>query len=335
MNPRLPGILLALAAACFSALSATQSQPPRLELLEVSRIWDEAPHNAFTDLIRFNGQWVCGFREASAHAGGTPDSRMRILVSPDGETWKSAALLRDERGDIRDAKLAILPDGRLMFLTAIQKFDTSEYAHQSLAWFTSDLETWDGPHDVGEPNIWLWGITWHKNTGYSIGYKTRTDRFVRLYQTANGTDFAPLVENLEIDDPYPNESKIIFDAHDTAHVLLRTESLAQFGTAQPPYTDWQWQKLDQRIGGPNLIQLPGGHFLGAGRLYVPRARTALFWIDPESGKIDETLTLPSGGDTSYPGLVLHDGILWMSYYSTHEGKSSIYLAKIALHDPAP
>jgi hypothetical protein len=40
------------------------------------------------------------------------------------------------------------------------------------------------------------------------------------------------------------------------------------------------------------------------------------------------LTFPSGGDTSYAGLVWHDGLLWMSYYSSHEGKTSIYLAKI-------
>jgi hypothetical protein len=43
------------------------------------------------------------------------------------------------------------------------------------------------------------------------------------------------------------------------------------------------------------------------------------------------LLLPSGGDNSYPGLVLHDGKLWVSYYSSHEGKTSIYLAEIELH----
>ena len=52
-------------------------------------------------------------------------------------------------------------------------------------------------------------------------------------------------------------------------------------------------------------------------------------IDPEYGTLTEVLTLPSGGDTSYPGLVWHDGLLWVSYYSSHEGKTSIYLAKVA------
>ena len=40
------------------------------------------------------------------------------------------------------------------------------------------------------------------------------------------------------------------------------------------------------------------------------------------------LTLPSGGDdTSYCGMVWHGDLLWMSYYSSREGRTSIYLAK--------
>ena len=43
---------------------------------------------------------------------------------------------------------------------------------------------------------------------------------------------------------------------------------------------------------------------------------------------EPVLWLPSGGDCSYPGMVEHEGLLWMSYYSSHEGKTSIYLAQI-------
>ena len=42
----------------------------------------------------------------------------------------------------------------------------------------------------------------------------------------------------------------------------------------------------------------------------------------------EALELPSGGDTSYAGMVWHDGLLWIAYYSSHEEKTSIYLAKV-------
>jgi len=32
-------------------------------------------------------------------------------------------------------------------------------------------------------------------------------------------------------------------------------------------------------------------------------------------------------------MVMRNGLLWISYYSSHEGKTSIYLAKIALELP--
>ena len=68
--------------------------------------------------------------------------------------------------------------------------------------------------------------------------------------------------------------------------------------------------------------------LGAGRLYEPKPRMALFWVDPDTAKITECLTFPSGGDCSYPGLVWKDGVLHVSYYSSHEGKTSIYFARV-------
>ena len=40
--------------------------------------------------------------------------------------------------------------------------------------------------------------------------------------------------------------------------------------------------------------------------------------------------LPSAGDTSYPGLVRKDDTLLVSYYSSHEGSTAIYLAKLDL-----
>ena len=54
-------------------------------------------------------------------------------------------------------------------------------------------------------------------------------------------------------------------------------------------------------------------------------------INRESGQLTELLKLPSGGDCSYPGLVFYQNELWVSYYSSHEGKTAIYLARVALN----
>lgn len=319
-----------LATGLLMIASTGSATAGELELISVNKIWDAAPHNAFTDLVRYQDQWVCGFREAPAHTGGVKDSRIRLIASADGESWQSLTTLQDARGDIRDAKFGVLPDGRLMVLTAIQLFDTSQQKHQSLAWFTDDLKTFDGPHEVGDPDLWTWGITFHEGTGYSIGYRTVEPRFARLYKTDDGKQFETVVDDLKIKNPYPNESVIVFGDDDTAYCLLRCSGPAQIGTAKPPYTDWKWKELGAAVGGPEMIQLSDGRLLGGGRLYDRKVRTSLFWVDPESAKISETLQLPSGGDTSYPGMVVHDGLLHVSYYASHEGKSSIYFAKVKL-----
>jgi hypothetical protein len=54
-------------------------------------------------------------------------------------------------------------------------------------------------------------------------------------------------------------------------------------------------------------------------------------VDARKGTITEALELPSGGDTSYPGMVFHEGVVWVSYYSSHEEKTSIYLAKVKMN----
>ena len=59
--------------------------------------------------------------------------------------------------------------------------------------------------------------------------------------------------------------------------------------------------------------------------------TSLCEVDAENGKITEMLQLAPAGDTSYPGLVFYDGLLWMSY---HWGpgitSAKVYLAKVRL-----
>jgi len=58
------------------------------------------------------------------------------------------------------------------------------------------------------------------------------------------------------------------------------------------------------------------------------AKEGMPYIDVKNGTMTKLLKLPSGGDTSYPGLVWHNDMLYVSYYSSHEGKASIYLAKV-------
>jgi hypothetical protein len=208
----------------------------------------------------------------------------------------------------------------------------SETRHQSLAWFSSDGRMWGEAVEIGDPNVWLWGVGWHQRMAYGIGYSTGEKRFARLYMSRDGMRYESLVENL-YDQGSPSEGVVVFTGESTALCLLRRDGKdgnALLGRAQAPYRAWTWQDLGARIGGPRMLRLEDGRIIVAGRLYDGKERTALCWLDPDKGKLKEFLDLPSGGDTGYPGLVFQDGLLWVSYYSSHEGKAAIYVAKVDL-----
>ena len=324
---------LMIALVCVGSLMADLRADSKQEaqLLEVRKIWDQAPHNAFTDLVRFRDEWFTTFREAPGHgvpSGGQKGGYIRVLRSEDGQQWSSAVLLDGGEGqDLRDPHLSVTPDGRLMVNGAAAPRQPPKNRRQSFVWFSEDGEQFSDAHPVADPNMWLWSVTWHKGICYGIGYSTVGKKFARLYKSENGKAFETLIDDLGIGE-YPNESALVFTEDDTGYCLLRRGGTGMIGIARPPYTEWEWKDLGVRIGGPELIRLPDGRFVAAVRLYDGRVRTSLCWIDPEKGTLTEFLKLPSGGDTSYPGMVWHEGLLWISYYASHEGKTSIYLAKV-------
>jgi hypothetical protein len=326
------------------------------ELVEVRKIWDEAPHNAFTDLLRFQDRWFCVFREGSAH--NSPDGAVRVITSTDGVKWESASLmrmtpetfsglkprnpLRDSYLDLRDPHLCLTPDGRLMLNSCLTYNKGRNW--QSLFWLSDDGRNWGAPVLIAEPQDWLWRVTWHKGKAYGVG-RVPTERIPRLYQSEDGRRFEVLVKDADFFPlvPGPSEATIRFLPDETALCLMRLNRMpgsktdhAHLGTARPPYTRWTWKDLSKPIGGPDLITLPDHRLIAAVRLYDGKIRTALCWLDPQAGTMEEFLALPSGGnvsnshDTSYAGLVYREGLLWVSYYSAHEGKAAIYLARVKL-----
>lgn len=312
-----------LVLSCMT--TSAQEKGKTMTLIEARKIWDKAPHNAFTDLVRFQNRWYCVFREGKGHVSS--DGALRIITSADGEKWESAALITSTDSDLRDAKITVTPDGQLMLSGFELLHDKSKHTTQSLVWFSQDGRTWSDKCEIGDPDVALWRITWHKRKAYSIG--EGENWVVRLYSSNDGRRFDALVDRL-FDAGKPNEASLVFDG-DTVYCLLRRDgspNTGLLGVSRPPYTKWEWKDTGARLGGPHMLRLPDGRFVAAVRLYDGGPRTSLCWITPQSGKLSEFLTLPSGGDTSYAGLVLHDGLLWGSYYSSHEGKTAIYLAKV-------
>ncbi|MDX1392470.1 MAG: sialidase family protein [Rheinheimera sp.] len=298
-----------------------------LKMQQVQRIWQQAQHNAFTDLIDYNAALWCVFREGSAHVSA--DGAFRILRSTDGVSWHSLARLAIADADLRDAKFCLTSNGQLAIYGVGAWHNKSQASHQTYCWLSADGEHWSAPEPIGDTDIWLWRMAWQHNQLFAVGYHVAKPAFIRLYQGADVRQLRRLDEIYR--GSFASESALMFQADATALCLLRRDpGHGLLGRSRAPYTDWQWQDLGCRIGGPQWLQLADGRLLACVRLYDKTIRTSLCWIDADTGRLTEALVLPSGGDCSYAGMVQRGNRVYISYYSSHEGSSAIYLARLTV-----
>lgn len=318
-----------LAAAATAADRATGAEPV---LLGVSQIGATGPHNAFTDLVRYRDRWFCVYREGAGHAEGA--GRIRVLSATD-DRWETTAVVETAGVDLRDPKLSIAPDGRLMMLGGAAEPATRNPVkdHYSFVSFSDDGRVWSKPERVLGSWQWLWRVTWHKGMAYGVAYEwdpksSSRDHKAALYKSRDGLHYEKLAD---FEPPGATEATLRFGPDETLYCLQRRDgkqNSAMLGTARPPYTKWEWKDLGMSLGGPNFIRLPDGVWWAAGRARVSgKVQTVLARLDVDAGTLTTAVVLPSGGDTSYPGLVWHDDVLWMSYYSSHEGQTRVYLAR--------
>jgi hypothetical protein len=316
------------------------------QIVSVNRIWDQPRHAAFGDLIRWNDRWYCVFREGLGHApskGKTDDGKLRVLSSTNGERWQSEALIEESGVDLRDPHLSLTADDRLMIIAGGSYYPNGEYqSRQSRVVFSRDGRSWTAPQKVVEDGHWLWRVTWHKGIAYGVSKYglppdpiTAASRRIRLVRSSDGAKWETVTQ---LDVPGGDETSVRFLKDDTMVALVRRTwddgNVAWVGMGKPPYREWTWKPCSQFIGGPNFIVLPSGRWVAGGRIFEggdrTKPHTALGELTPAG--FTEKLRLPSGGDSSYPGFVWHEGLLWTLYYSSHEGKTSIYLAKITIPD---
>lgn len=327
-------LILFVAAFTLQACSLFKNSGTGAGSPVVEKIWDQAPHNAFTDLIRFKGAFYCSFREAGAHASA-PNGKARILRSKDGKIWESIALIEVKNRDVRDPKLSITPQNRIMVLMDVEAHEGEKViSRKPLISLSDDRgDTFSTPEEsTVDPSIaswsdWVWRLTWHEGTGYGILYQSGK---IHLVSTKDGRYFQQ-VSQLEVNGN-PNECTIRFDNNGKMYVVIRRESEDQLGiiaTAEAPYKEWRFAKMEHRIGGPDFLFLNQQALVIGTRQYEPKVSTVIY-VTGLDGKIRKTIPLPSGGDNSYPGMLVWKGQLWSSYYSSHEGKSSIYIARIPL-----
>lgn len=299
-------------------------------------LYQTPKHNAFTDLCGFGNRLLCSFREAADHM--SHDGIIRIIeLSETGQVIYKQQLAM-QNCDLRDPKITIAPDGKLILNAYARCYDgDGKWTHsQSICWFSTTAKSWSSAHWYGEKNWWVWRLGWFKNNAYGLAYNRRSNALnwyrgnpLRSFHCEHRGVLSEERHGLG----YPNESALCFQDDGTAIAIVRRDAdtfSAQLGVALPPYRHWRWTDLHQYIGGPAILMWNPNTLLISGRAWIQRRfKTAIWSLELDTTKLSLMTILPSGGDNSYPGLVKKGNDLFVSYYSSHESEqSNIYLSKL-------
>lgn len=329
----------------FMVFSGILMAQPEDDAVEIKRIWDRGGHNAFTDITYFKDRLFIVFREGDGHIpnkDNTGNGKIRILSSVDGEFWEPAALIELDGIDLRDPKISVTPKKKIMIVMGGSVYDKGELKSISSYVSMSDPngKKFSTPEQIEfDENLksdfdWLWRVTWYDKTGYGVMYQANVDgekgkSKAYLVKTSKGYEYE-LVKELEIDGD-PNEATIGFFSGAEMMILIRRggdDQMGMMGTSKAPYTDWSWEKLDFKLGGPDFDIIPINKILIGTRVYGEDGPYTALLLGKKGEPFKEVMRLPSGGDTSYPGMFSIAGYVWLTYYSSHEGKASIYYTRI-------
>jgi hypothetical protein len=320
----------------LSSASLLQAQAPTAELIAVEKIWDKAPHNGFTDLTRFQNLFYCCFREGESATKG--EGVIHMMVSASGKTWVDHITVSEAGVDLRDPKLIVTPDGKRLYLLCGGQ--TAAGVRQPRYATSMDGKVWTPMQKLLAKGDWLWRATInpadkrfygasyniHPNSG---GPAPEKEWSLKTYASADGSVWQ-LSSIMQVPGQ-PGETTLRFVKDGTALALIARQGgdrKGVIGTAKAPYRDWTYAATGLPLGGPNFIELPDGRLIAGSRGFgaTPGPPLVLYAMTPTS--LTPILELPSGGDCSYPGLYWEDDLLHVTYYSSHEGKASIYYARV-------
>jgi hypothetical protein len=299
------------------------------------QIGSKADHNAFVDLCEFKQQLFCCYREAENHVSA--DGRICILtLDTEGHVLRSSRIAIPKT-DLRDPKITVTPDGNILLIAYARQtsMNNQTISTRNLTWISQTGHSWSAAKEYANRGWWLWRVRWHKSQAYGFAYN-RKQNAIHLFSGNPRRSFhlhQPFALSLHKHKKgYPNESDLIFDDNNAFAIVRRDADsyTAQLGHSNPPYKKWRWIDLGRYIGGPVMLRLDASCALVSGRILKQgKLVTGLLKMNLNNGDLQELMILPSAGDNSYPGLVLKDGLLYISYYSSHkDNKSCVYLANI-------
>jgi len=343
-----------LAVIVLTVPTPCHADEPTVEVQNIRRVFHNGEHNAFTDMIRFNGKYYLTFRSCPDGHMVHPTASVIVLASDDTKSWKQVHRFNVRHRDTRDPHFLAFK-GKLFIYTGTwysgettlprDKYDLNQ--HLGYAVWSDDGETWSDPMLLeGTFGHYIWRAAAYGDTAYLCG-RRKID--YDIMAKGEGREITSLM--LESDDGLiwrkkavfqptgGDETAFQFDSKGNVTAIARSygRNPAQVLRAAAPWTDWQKIKLDRYIGGPLLVSWGNRQVVGGRELTDGGSRMSMYWVVENS--LRKFAELPSGGDTSYPGFIELDLThAVMSWYSSHEKDAggqtitAIYIADLTIKD---
>ncbi|NOY81137.1 MAG: hypothetical protein GXP31_09045 [Kiritimatiellaeota bacterium] len=326
---------------------------PGIEVTNIRKVFDDANHNAFTDLCRFGDRFYLTFRSCPDGHGIFRTSRILVLSSADGKVWAPAFHFSVPDRDVRDPHFLIFRN-TLFVYTGTWLADPDHPVQHDLndhlgygAW-SADGTTWSGPRMLeGTYGHYVWRAASHGDRALLCGRRKR--EFAHRFR---GETKADVIQSLMLEsedglvwraaaffaEDKGDETAFLFEDDGSVLAVVRGPAAlpARVCRSRPPYREWRRVPLDRNVGGPLLVKWNGHCLVGGRKTAGPNNPvTTLYWLVGDN--LEEICELPSAGDNSYPGFVqTGETTALLSYYSTHEparpghAGTAIYLANLTM-----
>lgn len=340
------------ALRCPRDARAAGGSLPKVRVQSVRRAFHNGEHNAFTDLVRYQGRLYLTFRSCPDGHGVFPTSSILVLSSEDGQSWQPVHRFNVPLRDVRDPHFLVFRERLFVFTgawycgrTAPERREMNQ--HLGYGAWSSDGRSWQGPRMLeGTYGHYVWRTAAYGGKAYLCGRRKREFPEIESREEIDPLTESALLESEDgliwrkaglFQEKYGNETAFLFEQDGSILAVARCggKRPAQVCRSRPPYQQWSRTDLDRHIGGPLVARWGERYLVGGRKQLTGQPRTSLYWL--ADNQLHEFAELPSGGDNSYPGFVeLSPSRALVSYYSSHEKDASgkeitaIYLADLAI-----